>query len=150
LKITGSTQGVALNGLALDDQVELTGYLPNVHEAVASALACVVPLRIGGGTRLKILEAMALGTPVVSTPKGAEGLAVTHEEHLLIADEPQTFAREAVRLLREPALRNHLKTNARRLVERHYNWNTIGAAFNDLVHSVVDSRSMKRPWRVMP
>ena len=73
LAITGSTAGVDTAGLALDDTVTLCGYVDDIRFPVAEASACVVPIRQGGGTRLKILEAMALGTPVVSTSKGAEG-----------------------------------------------------------------------------
>jgi len=76
LAVTGSTKGVDTAALALDDSVTLTGYVEDVRIPVAEAAACVIPIRQGGGTRLKILEAMALGTPVVATRKGAEGLEV--------------------------------------------------------------------------
>ena len=141
LTITGKTDGVNLQMLALDEQVELTGYLPDVYSAVARASVCVVPLRIGGGTRLKILEAMALGTPVVATTKGAEGLAVTHDENILIADQPTDFAAQTVRVLRDPSLRQRLADGGRRLVEAKYRWSVIGDQFNQLVESVVAERN---------
>jgi len=140
LQITGRTDGVDLSGLALGDGAGLTGYLPDISPAVAGAWACVVPLRIGGGTRLKVLEAMALGTPVIATRKGAEGLDVTAEENILIADDPAEFATQTIRLLRDPALRKRLAGNARRLVETKYTWHAIGEQFNDLVESVVQNR----------
>ena len=92
LTITGNTSGVRLTDLQLDDSVRLSGYVDDIRPVIASAAVCVVPLRQGGGTRLKILEAMALGTPVVSTSKGAEGLDVTPGHDILIADEPAEFA----------------------------------------------------------
>jgi len=136
LSITGSTKGVDLDGLRLDESVHLTGYVDDIRLPVAGSAVCVVPLRQGGGTRLKILEAMALGTPVVATSKGAEGLDVVDGEHLLIADDPAAFAEAVVRLLRDPALRARLAQNARALVEAHYDWAHIGAQFAALVEQV--------------
>jgi len=140
LTITGSTSGVDLAGLLLDGSVHLSGYVDDVRPLVAGAWVCVVPLRQGGGTRLKILEAMALGTPVISTTKGAEGLAATPERDLLLANEPAEFAAQVVRLARDPGLRARLAYNARRLVEERYDWAAIGARFVDLVEAVVRER----------
>jgi len=136
LRITGSTKNVNLDSLNLNKNVELTGFLSDVRPTVAAAWACVVPLRVGGGTRLKILEAMALGTPVISTSKGAEGLDVTHEENILIADTPKSFAVQTVRLLGNPELRDRLAQNGRNLVETKYGWQSIGDKFVQLVEFV--------------
>lgn len=140
LAITGSTAGVDLGALALDQSVRLTGYVEDVRPVIAGSTVCVVPLRQGGGTRLKILEAMALGTPVVSTTKGAEGLEVRHGEHLLLADSSREFAAATVRLLRDEELRRSLRHNARRLVEQRYDWRAIGAAFVHLVEETVERK----------
>jgi glycosyltransferase involved in cell wall biosynthesis len=140
LAITGSTVGADLGGLNLDDSVHLTGYVPDVRIPVAEATVCVVPIRQGGGTRLKILEAMALGTPVVATSKGAEGLEVIDGEHLLLADTPQAFADATLRLLGDPALRARLVASARRLVEARYDWAQIGQRFVRLVEETVAGR----------
>jgi polysaccharide biosynthesis protein PslH len=142
LTITGSTTGVNLTALALDESVRLSGYVDDIRFPVAAASVCVVPIRQGGGTRLKILEAMALGTPVVATSKGAEGLNITPEHDFLIADEPADFARQVVRLLREPKLGEHLARNARHLVEERYDWTQIGHRFVDLVEGVVERRGL--------
>ncbi|MGQ9841834.1 MAG: glycosyltransferase, partial [Anaerolineae bacterium] len=122
LTITGSTAGVNLTGLALDDHVRLTGYVEDVRLPVAEAAVAIAPIRQGGGTRLKILEAMALGTPVVATAKGAEGLDVVDGEHLLLADDPERFAASVLRLLADDALAARLAADARRLVEGRYDW----------------------------
>lgn len=135
LKITGSSNG-ATSRRSFGEGIDLTGYLTDTRPMVAATWACVVPLRIGGGTRIKILEAMACGTPVVTTSKGAEGLNVTHEQNILIADDPLDFAAQTVRLLRDPALRQKLAENARQLIQEKYDWQTIGNRFSDLVESV--------------
>jgi sugar transferase (PEP-CTERM/EpsH1 system associated) len=140
LRITGKTNGVPVDRLPLDERVILTGYLDDVRPAVAQSWACVVPLRVGGGTRLKILEAMALGTPVVSTSKGAEGLEATHGEDILIADTPAEFADAVLRLLDDRALRASLAANGRRLVESRYGWKVIGEKLDQLLRRVVKER----------
>ena len=137
LRITGKTNGVPLDRLPLDWSVILTGYLDDVRPIVAQSWACVVPLRVGGGTRLKILEAMALGTPVVSTSKGAEGLEITPGENILIADEPTEFADAVLRLLYDPALRAKLTANGQRLVREQYGWEQTAKKLDQLLHQVV-------------
>jgi glycosyltransferase involved in cell wall biosynthesis len=122
--------------LAPNPGVTVTGLLDDVRGAVASASVSVVPIRIGGGTRLKILEAMALGTPVVATSKGAEGLDVVSGEHLLIADDPRQFADHVVRLLHDRALREGLAGRARELVVQRYDWAVVGPRFAALVENV--------------
>ena len=102
--------------------VVLTGPLEDVRPCVATSRACVIPLRIGGGTRVKILEAMALGTPVVATPKGAEGLHVADGNDLLIARPPEDFAVAVRRLLEDDSLRWRIADTARRTVAEQYDW----------------------------
>jgi len=136
LTITGPTEGVDLRSLQLAS-VRLTGYLDDVRPEVAGAWVCVVPIRMGGGTRLKILEAMALGTPVVATSKAAEGLDVSPESHLLIADSPAEFAGHVVRLLGDPAERARLAASARQLVEQRYEWRRIGRDFAAIVEAAI-------------
>jgi len=87
---------------------------------------------------------MALGTPVVATSKGAEGLDVIDDEHILLADDPVLFANCVVHLLRNPALRQRLATNARRLVEQRYDWSHIGQRFVELVEDVTRHHSLSR------
>jgi glycosyltransferase involved in cell wall biosynthesis len=140
LAITGSTAGVDLAGLALDDSVTLTGFVEDVRLPVAEATVAIAPIRQGGGTRLKILEAMALGTPVMATSKGAEGLEVLDGEHLLLADDPESFAAKTVELLGNPDLSHQLTNNARRLVEQRYDWQQIGQRFTALVEDVAQPR----------
>jgi glycosyltransferase involved in cell wall biosynthesis len=137
LRITGKTEGVDLSRLPLNNGVTLTGYLDDVRPAIAQSWACVVPLRWGGGTRLKILEAMALGTPVVATGKGAEGLDVTPGQNILMADEPAEFADVLLHLLTDAALRAKLSANGQRLVQERYSWETCARQLEQLLEQVV-------------
>ena len=105
--------------------VEITGYLDDVRTAYWDCSVFVVPLRAGGGTRLKILEAMASGLPVVSTAIGAEGLNVTHGADILISDDEAAFANAAIDLLRDRGRAHRLAHEARKLVVREYSWDTI-------------------------
>ncbi len=144
LTITGSTSGIDISNLRFDESTHLSGYVHDIRPLVAGAWVCVVPIRQGGGTRLKILEAMALGTPVVATSKGAEGLDLTPDRHILIADQPAEFAAQVVRLLGDHALRHHLATNARHLVEERYDWLRIGERFVELIEEVISSHNQCR------
>ena len=105
--------------------------VPDVRPHLANASVIVVPLRIGGGSRLKILEAMAAGRCVVSTSIGTEGLEVRDGEHLLIADQPDRFAREAVSLLHDQVSRQALARAGRALVESQYGWDRISVDMED-------------------
>lgn len=136
LRITGSTDGLDLSALLTPPGATFTGYLPDIRPALAQSWVSLVPLRIGGGTRLKILEAMALGTPVVSTAKGAEGLDVRHGEEILIGDTPAHLADAAVSVLEDPCLRARLAAGGRSLVEERYGWHRIGQDLRRLVREI--------------
>jgi glycosyltransferase involved in cell wall biosynthesis len=133
LTITGDHANLPL---PKTQNITLTGFVDDVQSLLASSWLSVVPIKQGGGTRLKILEAMALHTPVVSTSKGAEGLAAEHEVHLLIADTPQAFALAVLRLLREPDLRRRLADAAYQMVRDNYDWAVVMPRFLELVERV--------------
>ncbi|MGC9025004.1 MAG: glycosyltransferase family 4 protein, partial [Chloroflexia bacterium] len=133
LTITGRTDGVPWPPCPLPGPVQLTGWVEDVRPWIASSQATVVPLRQGGGTRLKILESLALGTPVVSTSKGAEGLEVEDGRHLLLADTPESFAEAVLALLRDRALWARLSAQGRALVAERYDWPQTLARFRALV-----------------
>ncbi len=141
LYITGRNDGVPVGDLFFQDGVVLTGYLDDVRPRVARSSVCVVPMTVGGGTRLKILEAMALGTPVVSTGKGAEGIDATPGQDILIADAPEAFADAVMRLLADADLRDELREHGRRLVRRKYGWQAIGDKLNSFLEKVVAETS---------
>jgi glycosyltransferase involved in cell wall biosynthesis len=105
--------------------VTVTGFVPDIRAHIAAAAVYVVPLRMGGGTRLKVLEAMAMRSAMVSTRLGCEGFPLTDGEEALFADDAETFARSAIALLQNPARREHLGEAGRRFVEAHYGWPAI-------------------------
>jgi glycosyltransferase involved in cell wall biosynthesis len=116
------------------ENVRLTGRIEDVRPLLASSWVSLAPLRVGGGSRLKILEAMALGAPVVSTSKGAEGLEVTDGQHLLIGDTAETFAQQVIRLLKDNQVRQEIIERARQRVEETYNWGVVMPRFESLLH----------------
>ena len=143
LKIVGADPPRFLQDLAQANRatVTLMGSVDELEPYYAGCCVAVVPLRAGGGTRLKILEAMAFGRPVVSTTLGAEGLHVKNLEHLLIADTAEGFARAVVRLLQDANLRKNLRQNARSLVEREYGWDKCAYAHLSLYAKLILQKS---------
>ncbi len=131
LTVVGRAPTAAVQALATVRGVTVTGRVEDVRPFIRDAAVYVVPLRIGGGTRLKIFEAMAMGKAVVSTVVGAEGLPIVDGTHLVLADEPAAFAHAVVALLRHPERRLALEEAARALVVERYDWSAIAASFED-------------------
>ncbi len=130
--IVGADPPCDVMALGQINGVIVTGTVPDVRPWLARAEVVVVPLRQGGGTRLKILEAFASGRPVVSTTIGAAGIDAAHEHELLLADDDESFVQSVLRLINDPELRARLAGNALRLVQRRYQWSTICETLNDL------------------
>jgi glycosyltransferase involved in cell wall biosynthesis len=105
--------------------VTITGWVDDVRPYIAGATVYVAPLRVGGGTRLKLLQAMAMGTAVVATSLGAEGFPVVHSRDLLLADAADDFAQAVLTLLDDPEQRAQLGTAGRRFVESNYGWDAL-------------------------
>lgn len=117
--------------------VEVIGGVPDVRPYYEEATVFIVPLRIGGGTRLKIPEAMAMGVPVVSTSIGAEGIDIHPGEDILIADDPHSFAKSVLQLLSDPALRERIAAGGRRLAQR-YDWKNLTRPLPEWILSVMN------------
>jgi polysaccharide biosynthesis protein PslH len=149
-RITGKTDPARLAALPRHEGVEFTGYVPDVRQVVADAWCEVVPLRLGGGTRLKVLEALALGTPVVATSKGIEGLALTHGRDVLVADTPDAFAAATVRLLEDANLREQLAAAGRSVVRSRYDWPVIAQRLNDLIQQTAERAVSRKVHRHAP
>lgn len=111
--------------------VELTGYVEDIRPYVRGAACYVVPLRMGGGTRLKILDAWAMGKAVVSTSVGCEGLDAENGENILVRDDPAAFADAVVEVLEDEALRRRVGRRARATAEERYSWESIGRKLLD-------------------
>jgi sugar transferase (PEP-CTERM/EpsH1 system associated) len=138
LSIVGRAPTPAVEKLARLDGVHVTGRVDDVRPYMRDAAVYVVTLRIGGGTRLKIFEAMAMGKAVVSTAVGAEGLPVTHGEHVLVPNEPRTFARAVVRLLRDVNRRRALEAAAHALVVEKYDWSAVAGELESALINIAD------------
>lgn len=108
--------------------VSIEGQVPDIRPYVAKAAVYVVPLRVGGGTRLKILDAMAMGKAIVSTSVGCEGLEVRDGHDIVVADEADDIASRVLRLMDDATIREDLGRNARRTVEARYTWAQLGEA----------------------
>jgi glycosyltransferase involved in cell wall biosynthesis len=123
--------------------VTCNGHVPDVRPHFAEAAVSVVPIRVGGGTRLKILDSWSMGKAVVSTSVGCEGLKTRDGHNILIRDDPKDFAAAVVQVLRDPDLRARLGRAARMTAEEHYSWRAIGqklvGSYNDLLSSEIVS-----------
>lgn len=123
------------------DGIEVTGTVDDVRPFYRQAVASIVPLRVGGGSRLKILEAIAAGVPVISTTLGAEGLGVQNGENILIADDTSEFVEAIVKVLENESLRQRLINAGRALVTERYDWSKLGKALFNLYNDL-KSRSL--------
>ena len=139
LSIVGRNPSPSVLALApRHPRIRVTGTVPDVRPYLEEAGVFVVPLRIGGGTRLKIFEAMAMEKAIVTTSVGAEGLPVRDGEHLLIADTPEAFAAAVTRLLRDPDYAAALGTRAAELVRSRFGWDQAAEQFADICMRTVD------------
>jgi glycosyltransferase involved in cell wall biosynthesis len=137
LAVVGRHPSAKLRAAGERAGVLITGTVDDVRPYLREAAVCVVPLRAGGGTRLKIFEALALAKPVVSTSIGAEGLSLVPGQQVVIADDPAEFARAVVSLLRDPKRQQAIGLAGRRLVEHRYSWATVASEFEALCEEVV-------------
>jgi len=144
LSIIGRSPTPAVRKLGEIAGVEVTGRVDDVRPHIARGAVYVVPLRIGGGTRLKIFEAMSMGKAVVSTAIGAEGLPVTNGRDIVIADEASAFADAVVRLMRDAAARLALEGAARKLVVEKYDWSAVATDFEDALLDAAGVRAGRR------
>ena len=126
--IVGRDPAQEVRELALIPGIEVTGTVDDVRPYYREAIAAVVPLKVGGGSRLKILEAMAAGVPVVSTTLGAEGLKVTHDKNILVADTTEKMIEAIIKLIDKPEQTKQLREAGRSLISNCYDWSKIGGS----------------------
>ena len=145
LEVVGRSPSRRLQGLAeTEKSIRLTGWVEDIRPYVARGSICIVPLRIGGGTRLKIFEAMAMSKAVVSTSIGAEGLPVRSGENILLADTPQDFADAVIALLRDLDRRKRLGAAARALVQEKYSWPIVAERFAGILEEAIARPALLR------
>jgi glycosyltransferase involved in cell wall biosynthesis len=137
LAVVGRDPSDRLRAACAGVGVHVTGTVADVRPYVAEAAVYVVPLRIGGGTRLKIFEALAMGKAVVSTGVGAEGLPIVPGQHFLQAETPADFAQAVIGLLKDTGRRRSLGAAGRRLVEERYSWTQVTRQFEGHCEEVV-------------
>jgi glycosyltransferase involved in cell wall biosynthesis len=123
-----------------DPAVRITGSVPDVRPFIERAAVFIVPLRIGGGTRLKIYEAMAMEKAVVSTSIGAEGLPVTDGEDIILADTPETFASSVIQLLTDPGCAQEVGQRAAAVVRAEFGWDRVADKFAGICDGLVAPR----------
>ena len=135
-KIIGGSPPPHLLALA-GPQIVFTGFVPDLRPHIAEAAAVVVPLRLGGGTRLKIVEAMAMGKAIVSTTLGAEGIDAIPGRDILIEDDPQLFANAVIKLLAEPESAARIGKAARQLSEARYAWSAAAKTLEQFYREIL-------------
>ncbi len=140
LTIVGNNPTKEVYDLALDPAIKVTGYVENVREYYRRKAVFVAPIRIGAGTRIKLLEAMATGIPIVTTTIGAEGIHCQPGRDLLIADSPNEFAQAVARLLADPDLSARIGKYGRRAVEQYYDWEAIVNNLERLYYQHLDAK----------
>jgi len=140
LNIVGAKPTPAITALA-DETVTVTGSVPDVRPWAEDCGAFVVPLRAGSGMRVKILNALAMGLPVVSTTIGAEGIAITDNENILLADGPDAFAQTTIRLLRDGELAARIAAGGRRLMAEQYAWDRVGDRLLGVYERIVPGKA---------
>jgi glycosyltransferase involved in cell wall biosynthesis len=136
LSLVGMNPPAWMRDLGREPGIEVTGRVDSVEPYYRRAAIAVCPIRYGGGTRIKILEAMSFGRPVVATTVGAEGIDAEPGRDILIADTPRAFAEACLGLLRDPALRESIGASGRALVERSYAEPVVAAH----LHALLDRR----------
>jgi glycosyltransferase involved in cell wall biosynthesis len=138
-QIVGKNPPREVRDLAASPGITVTGTVPEVTSYLASASVAIAPLQIGSGTRLKILEALAMGKAVVSTSLGCEGLSVASGKHLILADQPENFAQAVITLLNNQEMRTALGKAGKALVEAEYSWEQ---ARPQLLHAFDGARAL--------
>ena len=121
--------------------VDTHGNVPDVRPYYRKAAVSLVPLRIGSGTRLKILESMSQGIPIVSTTRGAEGISAVSGQHLFLADNPADFSGNVIQLLSDQTLYQKIRKNARSFVEQTFDWKIIGRRLNEALTEVIEGKN---------
>ncbi|WP_103665989.1 glycosyltransferase family 4 protein [Gracilimonas amylolytica] len=132
------------------DNIIVTGFVDDVRPYVHRSAVYIVPLRMGGGTRLKVLEALSMKKPVVTTSIGCEGIDVVHDTHAIITDDAQSFAESVIKLLHDKKESKRLSENGYELIHNHYEWNAIGEKMETAFQTLVDQDRNKTGNNIDP
>ena len=140
LQIVGKDPVPAVRALAEDPRIMVTGYVPDMRPFLATAAVAATPIRYGVGIQNKVLEAMAMGTPVVTTSQASTALLAHEGEHFLIAESAQDFACQVIRLLRDRDLAARIAAAGRRYVEAHHDWDHLAARLEEVYRQAAEDR----------
>jgi glycosyltransferase involved in cell wall biosynthesis len=121
--------------------MEMLGFVENTALEMARWCGMIVPLHFGGGTRLKILDAFSKKCPVISTRVGAHGLKVSHQKNILLADEPEDFADQCIRLLQNPSAGQAIAEEAWKLFLAEYTWDRIGEKIEIVLNDIISGKN---------
>ena len=136
--IVGSGSNPEVSSLAKDPSIRVTGYVEDIRPYIENAEIFVAPMRKGAGMKGKILQAMAMSKPIVTTSIGAQGIRIEPENDFLLADNPEQFARQVIRLFRDPDLKHRLAVNANRICRKHYDWKIRAARMDEIYKSLLE------------
>jgi sugar transferase (PEP-CTERM/EpsH1 system associated) len=149
LLVVGARPGRKVRALAgLDTRITVKGFVERPQVYLERCGMAIAPMRLGSGQLFKVLEAMACGAPLIATSLATAGNAAESERHFLAAETPEAFVRQALRLMREPALANRIAEEARRLLERSYGWEQSVAELEEIYRSVIERRCLREPDQV--
>jgi glycosyltransferase involved in cell wall biosynthesis len=128
---------------AKDPRITVTGFVDDIRPYMDRAQVYLCPMRDGGGTRLKILDALSMGKPIVATTMALEGIDVVQEQDVLVGDTPEDFVNQVQRLIQDQSLRRRLSANGRAFVERHFSWEVIGKQLEGAFRKAIAERSRR-------
>lgn len=141
LVIVGAHPAPEILALQKNPDVKVTGYVSDVRPYLRRSAVSICPMRVGAGAKNKVLEAMSIGTPVVSTSLGTEGIEAQPGHHMLVADTPKEFARHVCDIAQDAELRTRLARQARRLIEQKYDWNLVVQPLERMIESFEPPRA---------
>ena len=139
LTIVGNNPPKAVQSLAADDRITVTGFVPDTRPFLSKASVALAPLMIAAGTQFKVLESLAMAAPTVTTPRCARALELEDGVHLLVAEEPQAFADAILRLLNDPNYAGQLGLAGRQFVVEHFSWANAAVKLEKLYHDITPS-----------
>jgi sugar transferase (PEP-CTERM/EpsH1 system associated) len=142
--VVGSSPIEEIKELDKDDNVVVTGYVEDIRSYVYRSAVYICPIRFGTGIKNKILEAMAMGIPVVATSKSIDGIEVTPGENILVADDPVEFGEKTLRLLKDKELRVKIAKDARKLVEKKYSWERAVEEFEEVYRRAISKKVLRK------
>jgi len=147
LTIVGNGPQTSVRALSIDNRISVIGYVPDTRPYLGGASVALAPLKVAVGIQNKVLEALAMGTPLVATPASCRALQVSHGKHLLMVEEKQAFAEAVLKLLEDPLLAQNLGIAGRQYMKEHHGWMDAANTLSDLYHELVSGQGQRERIR---